>query len=93
MTFNINAVRRDTAQVGSIDVPYFVAVADSQGRIIAKQLFTTRLTFIAGIGTIVRPETVQEIIPLADGQNAVAYEILIGIQLTQDELDYNLARR
>ena len=47
---------------------------------------------ILGIGTIVRPETVQEIIPLADGQNAVAYEILIGIQLTQDELDYNLAR-
>ena len=93
VTFNVRGARRDAAVVGDIDVPYFVAVTDVNGAIVAKHNFVTRLHFLPGVATVTNFEQIQETIPLAAGQRAVGFEIIVGIQLTREELDYNLARR
>ncbi|MSP20125.1 MAG: hypothetical protein EXQ93_01020 [Alphaproteobacteria bacterium] len=91
--FAVAGVRRNAALPGTIDVPYFVAVVDSQGLIIAKQIFTTRLAYIAGVSSVtVRPEIYETLTPAA-GLSPVAYEIIVGIQLTPEEFEYNLARK
>ena len=93
VAFDVRAARRDVSLVGDIDVPYFVAVTDVNGTVVAKQNFTTRLHFLPGVSTVTALERIQETIPLAAGQRAVGFEIIVGIQLTREELDYNLARR
>ena len=93
VTFDVKGVRRDAGVVADIDVPYFVAVTDVNGAVVNKQTFTTRLHFLPGVATVTMREQIEETMPLAAGQKAVGYEIVVGIQLTREELDYNRARR
>jgi hypothetical protein len=93
LSFSILATRRATASTGSLDVPYFVAVADAQGNILAKNNFTARLSFPAGQASVTGLEDIEETVPLTTGLRGPMFEILIGIQLTPEELDYNLARQ
>jgi hypothetical protein len=93
VSFEVRGVRRDTSAVADIDVPYFIAVTDVNGAVVAKHNFTARLHYLAGVNAVTSFEQIQETIPLGPGQRAVGYELVIGIQLSREELDYNLARR
>jgi hypothetical protein len=72
---------------------YFVAVADPEGGIIAKQEFDTSVSFPQAQRRAGSIEELTQTIPVADGARPGDYRILIGFQLTPDQLQYNRERR
>lgn len=74
------------------DYRYFVAVADAQGTVLAKEEFDTTVAFPAGQSRAGTVEELSQTIPLAEGRRAGDYQILLGFQLTPQELSYNRSR-
>ena len=72
-----------------VAVDYFVALSQPDGTIAAKQVFPTTIDFKGNSPRAGTREDVQPHIPLPKGVDARAYQILLGFQLTQDQLDYN----
>jgi len=93
VTFAVSGMRRSSAVAENHEVPYFIVVTNQQGAVVAKHNFTARLRFPAGGNAATITERVEVTLPLAEGQRAVGFELVVGIQLTREELDYNLARR
>lgn len=92
LEFGILVERRNTTAVETLGVPFFVAVTDVAGNILVKHNFVSRPYFAAGVPAVTVSERIDETLPLTEGQRAVAFEILIGIQLTPAEYEYNLVR-
>ncbi|MBU4568461.1 MAG: hypothetical protein KJ833_05805 [Alphaproteobacteria bacterium] len=79
-------------QAGQMDYPYFVAVTRRNGKVLAKEYFNTRAEF--GRGPVAsKTELVNRItIPRADESiSGVNFEIVVGFDLTQEQLDFNRA--
>ncbi|MBT3396447.1 MAG: hypothetical protein HOH89_03570 [Alphaproteobacteria bacterium] len=91
LAFQIDALRGATTDAGVIELPFFVAVTDGQGRVLGKDIFFSRLTFDES-GHAAQVEQLVETIPLADGEMPVGFQIIVGFQLTPEELQYNQAR-
>lgn len=72
--------------------PYFVAVTRRNGKVLAKESFTTQAEFRSGQVTG-RTELVNRIeIPRADASiSGVNFEILVGFELTPEQLEFNRA--
>lgn len=68
---------------------FFVAITDPNNEIVAKRNFTTPITFPANVGYIEHIEELQQRIPLPKGGSAADYRIIVGLQLTADELEFN----
>ena len=68
---------------------YFVAITDADNRVLAKEIFTTALAFPANVGYVEKTDELDQRIPLPVGRSASAYQIVVGLQLTEAELDYN----
>ncbi len=68
---------------------FFVAITDPNNEIIAKRNFTTPLTFPTNVGFVEHLEELQQRIPLPKGGSAADYRVIIGLQLTPDELEFN----
>lgn len=71
--------------------PFFVAVTTPSGKIMAKEIFAASLTFPPNEDTHTYYEKLRQIIPIKNKNEARAYKILIGFQVTQDQLAYNRA--
>lgn len=67
--------------------PYFVAVTDEDGKILAKEIFAASLTYSPGQDTIKQIETINQLLPKA--ADAGEYTVLLGFQLNADQLEYN----
>lgn len=85
-------VRRGPAdKTRAIDVPFFVVLRDANdGTPIEKANFSTRVEFPGNqrqIGLIDEP--VDLTIPIYAGRDGGDFSILLGLQLTADQLDYN----
>lgn len=81
---------------GRADFSYFVSVIDGNDRIVNKQDFAVGVTFEGNRNTVVVREDESPIsvdIPLNPGVNPLDYEIIVGLQLTQSQLEYNRDRR
>ena len=91
IAFQIDALRGSTTSAPAIEVPFFIAVTDAQGRVLGKDIFFSRLTFDE-TGDATTVEQLVEDIPLADGESPVGFQVVIGFQLTPEELQYNQAR-
>jgi hypothetical protein len=74
-----------------IDLPYFVAIADSTGNILGKQEFTLGLDFPGEAATMRSTEKVTAHLPLKNPQLGNVYTIVVGFQLTRNEVDFNRA--
>lgn len=72
---------------------YFVAVAAPDGGILAKQEFDTGVTFQGAQRRAGSIEELTQTIPVAEGARPEDYRILVGFQLTPDQLRYNRERR
>jgi hypothetical protein len=72
---------------GAVD--YFVAITDGAGNVVAKQEFQLAIRFEGNVSTVELSEELRQTIPLAKGANAGSYQILVGFQLTREELAYN----
>jgi hypothetical protein len=70
-------------------VPYYVAIIDPQRNILAKEVFTSTLTFQPNVSRATNIDETQETIPLPKGKSAERYGIVLGMQLTPEEVEYN----
>ncbi len=74
------------------DYPYFVAVTRRNGKVLAKEYFTTEAEF--GRKTVTaRTELVNQIsIPRADESiSGVNFEVVVGFELTPEQIEFNRA--
>jgi hypothetical protein len=85
------ATRAPSAEGGTYNVPYFVAVTHKGTRIMTKKLFVAHVTFAPGEVSTDFEDTIDStFIKIARGNKIGEYEILTGFQLTQKQLDYNI---
>lgn len=68
---------------------FFVAITDPDNEIIAKRIFNAPVSFPANVGYVEHLEELEQRIPLPKGGAAADYSIIVGLQLTADELDFN----
>jgi hypothetical protein len=93
VTVNLNlllgAERGPAARDAQGAYQYFVAITGPAGRIIGKQRFDTTIGFSPNVGKGTSVEELVQQIPLAEGASAAGYGILVGFQLTPEELAFN----
>ncbi len=71
--------------------PFFVAVTTPTGKIMAKEIFAASLTYGAKENEHTYFENLRQIIPIKNKNQASNYRVLIGFQVTPDQLAYNRA--
>ncbi|MCB1783930.1 MAG: hypothetical protein KDI13_08025 [Alphaproteobacteria bacterium] len=69
--------------------PYFVAVTTPSGKIMAKEIFAASMTYNGKEKTHTYYENLRQIIPILNKDVARQYRILVGFQLSPDQLAYN----
>lgn len=74
-----------------VELPYFVAIADSTGNILGKQLFAIAVEFPDQAPTVRTTEKVTAHLPLKNPQLGNVYTIIVGFQLSKNEIDFNRA--
>jgi hypothetical protein len=93
MQIAIAATRGPADRARVADFDYFVAVADAQRNILAKEVFRVRFNFPdtqSRVGTV---EQIEPRIPLKDRAEGVNYQIVVGFQLTPEQLEWNRTQR
>ncbi len=68
---------------------YFVAVADREQNILAREEFDLAAEFPGNRTEILLIDEIDPTIPLAEGRNGADYVVYIGLVLSRDEVDYN----
>lgn len=74
---------------GTFDFPYFVAIVNSAGAVVAKAEFSTPLSPNDRQPRIGSKETIHEFIPLADPLDSGSYSVVIGFQLDDRQVAFN----
>lgn len=69
--------------------PFFVAVTSANGTILAKEIFSANMSYNAGESTKRYTEKLRQIIPIENRDRGANYKILVGFQLSPDQLAYN----
>jgi hypothetical protein len=91
VSVNFRAMRAPDGNAVSYKVPYFVAISQSD-RILAKKVYTAEFDFAPGQTTTTFSDTVQSAdVQAAKDKKTFDYLILVGLQLTKEQLDYNRA--
>ena len=81
-----------TPGAAALEVPFYVAITDVAENIIAKETFGSKLEFQQSRRRIGVVEEISQKIPLA-GRRPSEYEILVGLQLNADQLEFNRKAR
>ena len=71
--------------------PFFVAVTGPNGKIMAKEIFAVSMSFEPGQTTRTHTEYLRQIIPVRSKETAFQYQVLVGFQLSPEQLAYNRA--
>ena len=82
-------IARTDAQVKRGDFAYFVAVADAQRNILTKKEYKVSVEFSPRLKQINVSDQVAVGLPLHDLSNGGKYLIIVGLQLTPEQLDFN----
>ncbi len=69
--------------------PFFIAVTAPSGKIMAKEIFSASLTYDSKENSHAYFENLRQIIPIASKEQAKNYRILVGFQLSPEQLTYN----
>ncbi len=77
----------DTAR--RADFRYFVAVADREQNILAREEFDLAAIFPGNRTEILQIDEIDPTIPLREGESGADYVVYIGLVLSRDEVDYN----
>ena len=89
----IFAARGPAAAGKPLALAFFVAITDPGGRIIAKEVFESPFEFKTNQQRAGVTEEIDQAIPLAGKVQAEDYDILVGFQLSAEQLEYNRRRR
>ncbi|MCC7273093.1 MAG: hypothetical protein IT561_10520 [Alphaproteobacteria bacterium] len=88
---NLIVERGPADRTRKADLTYFVAVADPQGRVTARETFTTPVRFEGNFTRMQTSEETEQVIPLGGGSGA-GYRIYVGFPLTPEQLEANRKR-
>lgn len=83
---------RNGEEVNQGDFSYFVAVADAQQNILSKQTFTLRVQFDRRQKDLRLVDDIIERLPLRNLANGNNYGVVVGMQLSQEQLDLTRQR-
>lgn len=72
--------------------PYFIAVQDAAGQELARELFAASVTYTKDQDQIQLMESIRQKLPLNEDGSIPAYQIIIGFQLSEDQLFYNASQ-
>lgn len=73
----------------SFAYPYFVAVTDEQGNIVSKEIFATTIAYGSKQNEITQTESIFQNMPVPDSASGQSFSVIVGFQLTDDQLAYN----
>ncbi|MEO9903768.1 hypothetical protein [Nisaea sp.] len=94
IAFQIIAARGPAKKDSQAAVTYFIAIADETGAVIAKQTFDNTLPFKGNLRRVAIKDEFEPTIPYPADRNILNdYRVLIGFQLTPEQLTYNRSRR
>jgi hypothetical protein len=82
------SVQNRTASFG-----YFVAILDPSKRVVARQEFTSEFQFAGNRNRMASLEELSERVPGLTTKDASGYQIVVGLLVTPDELNYNRQRQ
>jgi hypothetical protein len=74
-------------------VPYFVAIVDGERNIVAKETFTAEFAWPDNRPRTGRVDQWEPVIPLKSNFDGPSYQILVGFQLTADQVEWNRRQR
>lgn len=89
LAIDIVATRGPAAEDGSGNFPFFVAIADSRQNILAKEVFDSAIEFAPRQRRAGVREEIDQELPLAGEDSGANYEVLVGFQLTAEQLEQN----
>ena len=89
--FVIAARRGPAATQDSITVQYFATVIRDDRRLVRKATYETQLSF-GGADRQIKEEKVRTVLLDTDRANISTYEVLLGFQLSDDQVAYNVLR-
>ena len=89
----LSAERGPALQTSQFSFDYFVTILTPDGAVSAKEVFRTPVGFPSGVFRAGALESLTQTIPLESGADARGYSILIGFQLTEDQVEYNRRSR
>jgi hypothetical protein len=84
--------RGPAAEGRQAQVPFFVAVTKGEDRILAKQVFQSAVEFPPDRRRAGVREEVDEVIQLAPGEDPTLYEVIVGLQVSEEQLERNRRR-
>ncbi|MDA0787522.1 MAG: hypothetical protein O3B37_14655 [Proteobacteria bacterium] len=87
------ATRGPAAVSRDATISYFVAIADKDENILAREEFETSIRFEGNRNRVSFGEELTQKIPLQPGQLGDAFSVFVGFVLTDDDLKYNLRKR
>ncbi len=93
VAITIQATRGPAATTRVLDVPYWVAVMDREGKILDKQVFQARFEFPSNRTTMrLTGEEVRLVLPTPEGVRGRDFSVSVGLQVTEEELAFNRRR-
>lgn len=69
--------------------PFFVAVTNQDGVVLAKEVFAASMTYERNEDTHTYYENLRQLIPIGNADQASRFTVMLGFQLSEDQLDYN----
>jgi len=87
------ATRGPASTTRDASFKYFVAIADAEENILAREEFETSITFEGNRNRVGFAEELKQKIPLQAGQLGDAFGIFVGFVLSDEDLKYNLNKR
>lgn len=87
LLFATNRGPADTSR--KAEFRYFVAVADREQNVLAREEFDLTAEFPGNRTEVLLIDEIDPTIPLAEGKNGADYVVYVGIVLSRDEVDYN----
>ncbi len=86
--------RKGPAAKGQVaKFPFFVAITDANRNILNKKVFTAEIEFEEGRRRAAVIEEVDQVIFYTSSETGADYDIIVGFQLTPQELKYNRERK
>lgn len=81
--------RAKSSDKPSFAYPYFVAVTDAQGIVISKEIFAASVSYGAEQNSLTLSESIFQSMPFPDPAAGKVYSVVVGFQLTPEQLSYN----
>jgi hypothetical protein len=86
--------QRATMDIKAATFPYFVALVDPDGRLLTEEAFTLPVPFLPAESYRIMPaEKITVHLPVKNQEAGSAYTVLVGFQLTPDQIAFNRGAR